>query len=561
MKRIILLVILFILPFITGTTFIIKNNEFSDKIIFRDLPQYVSYSNYEEQIEMLEDYENYEKLNIVIKGKTNFEYVLGEIDLNITAEEVDAIKKERLNVAREYYKAFNYKLYESLPQYDYESIYISKYFGTISVVVDRQKLQENEFKLLNDIANIDLVENVFVYNNSNSSDYYILNAVESVNLPEDIRTNTGDGAGVNVGLLDDGIVDTSLNYFSDANILCRDHWFYIENIGDHATSMAGIITGTYGMAPNCNLYSVEQFGSFTGELDWLLDQNVDVINMSFGYTSNPGTYDEKSALVDELIWNYGVTCCVAAGNYNSDNEGYVTNPALAYNALTVGAGTALNNIQNLDCYKVHTDVDKPTIISHSEIIAMAEVPPANGSSAATACTTGVVAGLMKCIPILKLYPAMVTALITATSYGEGFSFPLTSNLNPLYGAGFLDADKAHSTIMNCHYSTTNSSQGDMSFVFEYEEFFLQGEEIRISACWLAKSSGTVASLSMTDYDLCIFRPEGGQIDCTLSAYNNVEMLNLTIPATGTYTIRVIQSGELSHNSPTDICVAWTYEIQ
>ena len=563
MKKIYLFIFIVIFIMLFGTTSFLQNETNCNKIIFNDVPNFVSFSESEGTVKSYLETIDIDKVSFTIKGKTDFKYDIGEVRKDMTAEEVDKIKKDRLQAASEYYENFNKALYELLPSFAYDSIYISKYFGSIDVVAENNIVFAKSFELLKRIANIDLVENIFVYTSSADTESYIKGAQDSINLSETIRTNTGDGSGINVGLLDEGIVDTSLSVFDDVNIVCRNHWLYIESISEHSTSMAVAITGEYGMASKCNLYSVELFGNFSGELDWLVDQNVDVINMSFGYNDNPGTYDQFSAMVDELIWTYGITCCIAAGNANSLNNYYITNPALAYNAITVGAGGHSDYMDILGCYDEYTEIDKPTIISHSEIMltGSAGVCP-SGSSGATALTTGVVAGLMKRVPYLKLQPAMVTALIAASSYAhENFIFSCDSNLNHAAGAGFLDADNAHDNIANCHSSETTSSQVDGSIVFEYEEFFLAGENIRIAASWLVKSSGTVASLSYSDYDLCIFRPEGGQIDCTMSAYNNLEMLNITIPYAGTYTIRVVQCGSLAHTDATDICVAWTYDTE
>ena len=100
--------------------------------------------------------------------------------------------------------------------------------------------------------------------------------------------------------------------------------------------MAGIIAGNNSIAPKCKILSVELFGNPVSEIDWLLNRNVNVINMSYGEGNPSGNYNSSSAYMDYIVSTYKVTIVAASGNEPQN----VTNPGLGYNVITVGACTS-----------------------------------------------------------------------------------------------------------------------------------------------------------------------------------------------------------------------------
>ncbi|CCZ85511.1 peptidase S8/S53 subtilisin kexin sedolisin [Firmicutes bacterium CAG:631] len=141
-----------------------------------------------------------------------------------------------------------------------------------------------------------------------------------------------------IGILDLGIADEDHSNFNNIDLTVRNEWYYIETVTEHATTVASVIAK---MCPDAKLLSVELSGNAVSEIDWMLDRNVNIINMSFGEKNPTGNYNSESAYVDYIVNTYKVTIISSSGNEGLDT-GYITNPALGYNVITVGAGNSDN---------------------------------------------------------------------------------------------------------------------------------------------------------------------------------------------------------------------------
>ena len=112
----------------------------------------------------------------------------------------------------------------------------------------------------------------------------------------------------------------------------------------HGTAIAGIIgarqdrVGIVGVAPNVDLYDVKvlnEFGKgdikdFITAIDWCIEQEVDIINISFGYqTENTDLKNAIDRAVDE-----GIIIVAAAGNTYGFGVDY---PARYENVLSISS--------------------------------------------------------------------------------------------------------------------------------------------------------------------------------------------------------------------------------
>ena len=106
-----------------------------------------------------------------------------------------------------------------------------------------------------------------------------------------------------------------------------------------------------GVAPLADIYSVRVFGCFgstdvvVDAIDWAVDNDMDVINMSLG--SDYGTSDSADALASDNAAKAGVVVVASSGN--SNDLRYVTGtPASSTRAISVAATTtpALINFGN-----------------------------------------------------------------------------------------------------------------------------------------------------------------------------------------------------------------------
>lgn len=161
------------------------------------------------------------------------------------------------------------------------------------------------------------------------------------------------GEGIKVGIIDTGI---DLNH-PDIKGRIREHVSFVKDVksaqddNGHGTHVAGIIAaekngfGVVGVAPKADLYIAKAFkkdgnGDFKAikdSLQWMINKNVHVINMSF---SAPNADYEYQKIITE-VYNKGIVLVAAAGNEGDgsgrDTIGYPAkfNEVIAVTAVDV----------------------------------------------------------------------------------------------------------------------------------------------------------------------------------------------------------------------------------
>lgn len=158
--------------------------------------------------------------------------------------------------------------------------------------------------------------------------------------------NTG-AQSIRIGIIDEG-VDASNPALSGLNIIQRDfNGIYQAGTRSHGTGVAAMVGGTYlgekiGYATGATIVSAAMGnptpgaigGDFVGAFEYLLTQNVSIINTSFG---GPGYF--WADLVSEVV-KAGVILVGSAGNtgLSEVSDRYqVTGPGSLPEAISVGA--------------------------------------------------------------------------------------------------------------------------------------------------------------------------------------------------------------------------------
>lgn len=363
---------------------------------------------------------------------------------------------------------------------------------------------------IDELANAPIVSDLSEYvEMENVEDEETMNNDRAFGLIDSIKGNSsyfGTGAGIKIGQIESDIPDVSNSDLKNSNIhiLSND-----ASKDSHATNMARFMVGINGMAPDATLYCVDM-SDFFGNIEMLIDNGVNVINMSTGYTSSAslGKYAPRAKWIDHLAANHHVAFVKSAGNRGNEDK-LITAPGMAYNAITVG---------NVDEYpEIHLDIHSST----DEDDGIADKPDftmiGGGSSQASAITTGIVALMMEKKPALKNSTRIIKALLAAGSIKEDESTHTAigntgSIMTDECGAGFINPYRACSSA---YFTKTISTT---SVTYNTTTARTAGQRYRVSIAWHANSSsdcnGTVNSVSMNQYELKVY--QGSTLVTTLS---------------------------------------------
>lgn len=460
----------------------------------------------------------------------------------------DYRKNKRENAIKHFYQN-NLKVFKKMGLTKYLNVYVSKYSPFIEISFDSSYFSSKALEILTHISSMLDIDVIYV------------NDISKVDVKPNIYNNfafcgagmlyynrTHTASGIKVGLLEGGILDEDHQNFANANVVVRDEFYFFETETDHATMMGSAICGPNAAAQNCTLYSVQLYGSPTGEMEWLLDNDVDIVNMSFGETNPTGNYNSDSAYFDYISYTYGVVFVASAGN-EGQGTGNVANPGMGYNIITLGSVNDEETITSFSSVWDNDGAPKPTITCLGSMNVPNFIGTNFGTSFSCAFVTSMIAMMMELNPSLKGNPSKVLAYICASASYVDAHYDMTgSGLEEYVGAGIFRYDNMIASASNSAVKvvTTNTIN---SVIYSRTVNLTAGDELTASIAWIASTDGTVDGVEFTDYDVLLRGPDG--LVLATSYYNTsiVEMIRvLDVPYTGTYTIEVVQRSELVTNS-------------
>ncbi|WP_254504404.1 S8 family serine peptidase [Duganella vulcania] len=226
------------------------------------------------------------------------------------------------------------------------------------------------------------------------------------------------GQGIKIAIIDSGAATThdnlrGIKFGLDVLDKTNPEGWKVDALG-HGTHCAGVIaaadiaTGIHGFAPDaevhaCKLFPGGQIGQLIAALEYCIDKQIDVVNMSLGGA------EVSEALEQQIVRakRAGIACIVAAGN-SGDTVEY---PASSPNVLAVAAVGKLDEFpadsyhaqtldQNVDAYGYFTakfSCSGPQVAVCAPGVAITScVPPNNfaawdGTSMAAPHVTGLAA--------------------------------------------------------------------------------------------------------------------------------------------------------------------------
>ena len=381
-------------------------NQLSDKIVFENFevsPMSISSENTNQptdkvEIKVLCDYENF-----------SYDFAAN------ANKSVEQQRSEIFAQGKAYHTQKNQQIINQIDTDDMDELYVSTYSPYFTYESTLQEITANNYEQLNDLASYSYIEKIYVSSEHEYEPMLDEGTLEAIGVADYIDTGTLTGEDIVIGILETGIVDEDHSNFNNIDLTVRNEWYYIETVTEHATMVASIIAK---MCPDAKLLSVELSGNAVSEIDWMLDRNVNVINMSFGEENPTGNYNSESAYMDYIVNTYKITIVASVGN-NGQDTGYVANPALGYNVIGVGASSVVNpNVASLSSYKEINGPDKPNIIAPGLAIKIDPFYYHSGTSFSAPIVSSCVALLMEERTDLTIHPEYVLALMmnNAVSY-------------------------------------------------------------------------------------------------------------------------------------------------
>lgn len=479
---------------------------------------------------------------------------LKDINDDSTNEEVVEARRKMRQAMREFHLSTNYQRLETLNLTNYESVYVSTYSPYIEYTYSATDFVKNKNTILSSISANRGVESVYVADGIVDYKEQMSRVIRHAGMSDVVLNRTYTGSGVVVGVLEPGIIDKNFAGLEGTNYKIKKQFLLDNTVADHTTYMATYIAGKNGIAPNAKILSISLNGTPVNEIDWMVDNDVDIINMSYCEANPTGVYSSESAYVDYIAYTEKVVMIAAAGNGSENGgNGYIGNPALALNAITVGSTNYFNNlVANFSSHVVvDRSSDKPTlcVIGQGVLIPDAGGRTMSGTSASAAVVSGISALLLEQTPGFKLYPARLRAYLVAHCKRlDGYEYTPSRPINEYLGAGTLDLlfknshRKVHCTETYCRPEDTDE------YFFNFHVSLNKGEKLRFAVSWLAKATGNVGETVYGDYDLKLVR-EGTIVETSNSVRSNVEVLEWVAPSSKYYYLRIIKYGDWIYNEP------------
>jgi len=518
---------------------------------------------------------------IVYNGLESDESIESEIVIKhfiVLFLNIEFIQNEDMQYTSTYYNQFNTAFVNDYVLFDYLDISISRLAPVIEFEIESiSEIQEEIIEL----STNDIVLHIFT-----RTEYIEFQLLESFP-PEDLMTPPdGGGTGgsglvyqseIKVGLLDGGKIDQSFAIFQDIDI-----FDYNDNISQHwhTTGVAALIANEFGNNSYLSFHVVGIDTSFIEGVDWLIiDQEVDIINMSRKIDTLDGVYGFYSMYTDFIVYTCKIPFIKSSGNIETILEitdydefgnpilesvtyNQVTAPGTGFNVFTVGGINSDNSFYQLSRYLLDNDYSnfKPNIVAYNYDIIYGHT----GTSYAAPRVTGNMAKFMSYFPDYKgevefLYSVFLTSGDVSIVSGINGSVENPSGMYNKIGSGSMDTIIPYEIMDGYWFSLINHNMQNLN-VYSKNVSINENETITISIFSLRKMfylarSQNYTPASITNYQVLVYR--NGNLISQSSGNINFEMLRLTVTTGGLYQIKIVQ---LSPNVNSYEKIGFSYKI-
>lgn len=586
MKKVFVFVVLLLSSVVVIKT---TSNDYQDKIFYSEGVQRTFVASAENQ-----DTESIvtEPIVAVLHLRSDFVSKYDRDDLEEDSD-VDTFLKQVRAEGKEYYSKRNKELTKNLLNEDYGTIEVSDYAPFASITFSNKSSEEIK-DIVNQIAKSKSIIEIGVVNYAEAKPQMADN-FERLGF-DDYSTYSGygsyDGTGITIGILEmpeeggGGIVNANHNNFNGTDLLIQNP---ANTTSTHATLVASIAGGNNGIAGGSKLLSSELSGLPYNEIEWMLDEGVNVVNLSYGANYSGNYYFLYDSYFDYITRTYFTTFVAAAGNYWHSHLLKVTSPGTAYNVITVGSSsdpiTPLGNpgVYYHSCWRESFDTHKPNLIAPGENIDVDVYGyEVSGTSFAAPHVTGIIALMMDRRALLKSHPELVNAIVTANAsldilpstatnyeYG-GCTSAGCIGYEDRFGAGEVRVDDSIDNIYRNRYFEIDDNSDYRDSVKTIGVTLNAGDELTVSLFWLRNVSLNLISQRvlepLLDLDLRLYDYNGNIVYESYSRDYNNEIFTYNVTQSGSYSIVVYQYGVFDEGGlldPSDMEVygAVSYSIE
>ena len=526
MKKTLFLITLLVFGYGVLNTRFNNYKAINEKIIFEDNLSYHDMSLQESKDTEINGRSVYVQIHLDYNKKSK----KVEIDDNATVEEIKEARKQRREELSKYYYKNNKDRVSGFDLKSSRSVYVSKYAPIIEYDYTYEDYSVQEDKIVDMIINDDSIEKAVIGYSDKKVEDEMCVALYDSNAYTYYTNRTLTGEDVTIGILESGIMDTSHSNFTNTDCSTYNHVLGIDSVTEHATMTASIIGGSGGCAPDAKLLSAAGHGTYVDEIEWMLDNDVNIINMSFGESLTFGTRSSRTEYVDYIIQQYDVCVVAASGNTDSGTNYRVANPGMAYNAITVGSVNLSGFTASYSKYQVTTGMPKPTVVvggNQYDIQGYEEA--VSGTSCSSALVTGMVAMFMQNFYILTIQIPRITSLLCNEAYfrhPDIYTRDLINGFNEEQGAGIVSLSDS---IDISRFGINLINDGSASNGVIYDEIFTLVPNTRYRFCiaWFHGEKGVQGSTAHTPYKLLITDGSGNSIFQAYNTSSNIQVLDFT----------------------------------
>lgn len=386
-------------------------------------------------------------------------------------------------------------------------------------------------------------------------------AANYINVSDMIGSEQYTGNEINIGFIESTLLNTTAysgyssrdGDYNNKSILIKRSTRGGTNY-DHIAQTTMIAAGNNGIARDSNILSATAGDDFQDNLNWMVENDVNVLNTSFSYLGSAlGNYSSYSKIADQMIHDYLYTHVASAGNFSSVNNpnNELGSPATGLNVIAVGdSDTSKSYVSNGSSYIKDEGyyASKPNIVAPGGVITNSYGKKgAGGTSFSAPEVTGCIALLMEEFPYLVACPELVTSIVTSSASPMSSTYNQASDdnyyddsgLHNQIGSGLLNYEKMREAARQ-YLSITVADSSYTGPLDQYLEFRVpNNKRIRASLAWLANGSNIY---DFGDYDLYLTRIEPNGVEKNVKriygAGNNVEFLDYAVKSGGLFRLRV-----------------------